>query len=151
MEHVTARLSNAIVTLKDENDQDVARYQFGSVDWADFTLTMDSFTLVESNPLNPMRINENVPVNPTDFTNVQFPFAYNWETPNEHGIVSINPSNAFEYSVLSNNPADLFCGVTQGPPSALARACDDSMEFLLGPGVSVGLLTSTANDVNECE
>ena len=41
-----ARLSNAIVTLKDARDQEVARYQFGSVTWAEFTLPASSFTPV---------------------------------------------------------------------------------------------------------
>ena len=144
----TPRLSNAIVTLKNGNDQDVARYQFGSVDWADFTLTMDSFTLVN---LNPMRVNVDVPVNPTDFSDTQFPAAYNWIIDSSSGIRTIDPDNTYEYAVLSNKPEDLFCGATQGPPSVLAEACDASMEFLLGPGVSIGLLNSTAIDVNDCE
>jgi len=274
----TPRLSNSIVTLKDENDHEVAWYQFGSVDWADYTLTMDSFTLVKS--MNPMRIDQSQPIDlasdkvhwlrcirynqngctnpdktPTlasndevhpiaccsdtsktdpwakapsdlspippswcpyrlslesdqipeadqcksgtfdeavayckkyggrlctsaefenncaansgcqwsqgvgngevawadDQSNTQFPAAYNWIIDPTSGIRTINPDNTYEYAVLSNKPEDLFCGASQGPPSVLAEACDASMEFLLGPGVSIGFLTSTANDVNECE
>lgn len=204
---------------------------------------------------NPMRVDMDVPVNPTTLTNVQFPFAYNWEM-NEHGVQSLvqslvqsvvvtaisnewspqNPGQYFvfnpaaweatfgsivgsvgsassakvcrdgvpiytgairvfapsfsnfegsvstyigrrdplsvsaagdwrvrdiivpsstscqdvglyEYAFLSGNPEDLFCGVTQGPPSALAKACDDSIDLLLG-SASIGLLTSTAKSVN---
>ena len=44
--------------------------------------------------------------------------------------------------------SDLFCGAKLGPPRALAQACDASMDFLLGPSVSIGMLTSTAKAVN---
>ena len=44
--------------------------------------------------------------------------------------------------------SDLFCGVNLGPPTVLAQACDASMDFLLGPSVSIGMLTSTAKAVN---
>ena len=43
----TPRLSNSIVTLKDKNDQEVARYQFGNVDWDNFSLSATSFTPVQ--------------------------------------------------------------------------------------------------------
>ena len=43
---------------------------------------------------------------------------------------------------------DLFCGAKLGPPTVLAQACDASMDFLLGPSVSIGMLTSTAKAVN---
>lgn len=41
----------------------------------------------------------------------------------------------------------LFCGAQLGPPTTLAQACDDSMDFLLGSSVSIGMLTSTAKAV----
>ena len=100
---------------------------------------------------SPMRVNENDPANSTDFTNVQFPTGYNWVLDPESGIRTINPDNAYEYAALSNKPEDLFCGVTQGPPSVLAESCDDSMNFLLGTPVSIGSLRSTANSVDSCK
>lgn len=43
----------------------------------------------------------------------------------------------------------LFCGAQLGPPTTLAQACDDSMDFLLGSSVSIGMLTSTAKAVQD--
>ena len=100
---------------------------------------------------NPMRVDQSQPANTTNFTNVQFPFEYNWILDPTHGTRMINLDNTYEYIELAKYSDGRFCGVTQGPPSVLAEACDDSMEFLLGPGVSIGFLTSTANDVNDCE
>ena len=100
---------------------------------------------------SPMRIVQSQPANSTNFTNVQFPTGYNWLTDPTSGIRTIDPDNTYEYAVLSNKPEDLFCGVTQGPPSVLAEACDDSMNFLLGTRVSIGSLRSTANAVDSCK
>lgn len=106
-------------------------------------------TTFESN--NPMRINMDTALtdlsgveSPT-FNNVRFPTNFNWTSDNDHGIFSY--TNLL-YKDLSNAREDRFCNAEYGPPSILAQACDESMTFLLGPKVSIGLLTSTAKAVN---
>jgi len=102
----------------------------------------DTSIFPEENPMGPIADD--------DFSTIEFPTGYNWEE-NVHGVRSImeyTDSYMYGYkSILSVD--DKYCGNSiLGPPSLLAQACDDSMSFLLGNGVSLGLLTSTAKAVN---
>ena len=98
----------------------------------------------EGNPLS------NVPNEEADLlNNIRFPTDYNWDS-DKHGVRGIIDGNSYLYeyeSILTKDES--YCDTSiLGPPSLLAQACDESMSFLLGHVVSLGLLKSTANAVN---
>ena len=103
----------------------------------------DTSIFPEENPMGPI-------ADELDFSTIKFPTGYDWKE-DDHGIRSIMKSpDSYMYGYESILRADnKYCGDSiLGPPSLLARACDDSMSFLLGNGVSLGLLTSTAKALN---
>ena len=104
-------------------------------------LSLDS----EGNPLS----NNQLAAQP-DFSNIQFPTAFNFNIDESSGIATIEPDVSYFYGFQDHlsSAEGLFCGARLGPPTVLAQACDASMSFLLGPSVSVGMLTATAKAVN---
>jgi len=103
---------------------------------------------------NPMQIDQDKDVE-KDFENVQFPTGFVEEVaPN--GIAKIKKVNGqsvylYDYENILSTTEDLYCDAKLGPPSLLAQAIDASMNFLLGPRVSIGFLNSTAVAVNSCK
>jgi len=103
------------------------------------------------NQKNPLRKNGNL-IARSNFENVHFPTSFNFEGPDERGMVRIVEQTPYLYEfaeILSSSSEDLFCSAALGPPSTLMQACDASMDFLLGPEASIGLLSSTAKAVND--
>jgi len=98
---------------------------------------------------SPLRLDADLQAG-SDFGNVQFPTHFNWIIDQANGIASLDDTSPYLYDFEESlsTTSYLFCGAKLGPPRALAQACDASMDFLLGPSVSVGMLTSTAKAVN---
>jgi len=84
------------------------------------------------------------------FSNVDFPVGFSLTFPQrdgvEHGEETID---GYIYTEGLSRNGDSFCGATLSPPTALVQACDDSMDFLLGPYMSAGELNSIAEAVSE--
>ena len=105
---------------------------------------------------NPMRRNVNEKAMPAyshdgdpNFANVNFPFKYNWNTGDVHGVFGIDKFDPFEYyKGLIDYTGDSFCNARRGPPSILADACDASKAFIAGDTSSIGLVVATANAVD---
>lgn len=97
---------------------------------------------------NPLRKNPDTPAS-RNFENVQFPTRPNFVIDSS-GIASLDANSPYLYDFensLSTSEENRHCGAGLGPPTVLAQACDASMDFLLGPSVSIGKLTSTAKAV----
>ena len=108
---------------------------------------------------NPMRIDQSLATE-SDFSNVQFPTSFVEDVTLPHGIATIKEDCTsgicqseylYEYKNILSTIDDLYCDAKIGPPSVLAEAIDTSMDFLLGPRVSIGSLKSTANAVTSCK
>ena len=116
------RLSNAIVTLKDASDREVARYQFGSVAWAEFTLPFD---MTYASGL------ENFPGQPNAVA------TRDW----------IYPGTTYRYSYSVNSGC--FSSLTNLDLSERAMtSIDKSMDLLVGKYTSIGTVRRYAELVN---
>ena len=129
------------------NCDDIVSYQMCNEFIEQFDRLYDARNTTVFPEENPM---SNVPNEEADLlNNIRFPTDYNWDS-DKHGVRSIIDGNSYLYeyeSILTKD--ERYCGASiLGPPSLLAQACDESMSFLLGHEVSLGLLKSTANAVN---
>ncbi|KAL7552859.1 hypothetical protein ACHAWF_016104 [Thalassiosira exigua] len=94
---------------------------------------------------NPMLVNSEQGAS-SDFANLQFPVAFEWAGPGEnlHGIRNYT---GYLHDEGVSEETGLFCGAKLGPPTALTRACDKSLKFLLGEPASTGMLSATVEAV----
>ena len=92
---------------------------------------------------NPMRDDSDVAVG-EDFNNARFPTDVAFEIDDSSGVATFQSYLYERDSSLSTDPAVKFCGAKYGPPLELTKACDASIDVLLGPEISIGLLSSTA-------
>ena len=77
-----------------------------------------------------------------DFNNVRFPTDVSFGIDTSSGVATFD---SYLYgSSLSTDQAVQFCEAKYGPPLELTKACDASIDVLLGPEISIGLLSSTA-------
>jgi len=84
------------------------------------------------------------------FSNLDFPVGFSLSFPQrdgvEHGEETID---GYIYAEGLSREGESFCSATLGPPRALTKACDESMDFLLGSYMSAGELNSIADAVYE--
>ena len=89
---------------------------------------------------NPMRDDSDVAVG-EDFNNARFPTDVAFEIDDSSGVATFL---SYLYERDLSLSAVQFCGAKYGPPLELTKACDASIDVLLGREISIGLLSSTA-------
>ena len=99
---------------------------------------------------NPMKEDRDQAIDTITFSNVDFPVGFSLTFPQQNGVEHGEETiGGYIYAEGLSRNDDSFCGSTLGPPTALVNACDNSMDFLLGPYMSPGELNSIADAVNE--